>query len=78
MGLRLAGWLQASAAIGSEWQELVFIRPPLLPEEVWSPGLQVLNTRTMYGFQNGEIQVPDLPGIGLDINEEAVQKFRVA
>jgi L-alanine-DL-glutamate epimerase-like enolase superfamily enzyme len=29
-------------------------------------------------FQDGEIQVPDLPGIGLDINEEAVQKFRVA
>jgi L-alanine-DL-glutamate epimerase-like enolase superfamily enzyme len=32
----------------------------------------------MYAFQNGEIQVPDLPGIGLDVNEEAVQKFRVA
>ena len=78
MGLRLAGWLQASAAIGAEWQELVFIRPPLLPEEVWSPGLQVLNTRTMYAFHDGEIQVPDLPGLGLDINEEAVQKFRVA
>jgi L-alanine-DL-glutamate epimerase-like enolase superfamily enzyme len=77
MGLRLAGWLQASAAIGAEWQELVFIRPPLLPAEVWSPGLQVLNTRTMYAFHDGEIQVPDLPGLGLDINEEAVQKFRL-
>jgi L-alanine-DL-glutamate epimerase-like enolase superfamily enzyme len=77
MGLRLAGWLQASAAIGAEWQELVFIRPPLLPEEVWSPGLQVLNTRTMYAFHDGEIEVPDLPGIGLDVNEDAVQKFRL-
>ena len=45
---------------------------------MWSPGLQVLNTRTMYTFRDGEIEVPDLPGIGLDINEEAVQKFRVA
>ena len=74
MGLRLAGFLQASAAIGAEWQELVFIRPPLLPEEVWSPGLQVLNTKTMYTFRDGEIEVPDLPGLGLDVNEEAVRK----
>jgi D-galactarolactone cycloisomerase len=76
MGLRLAGWLQASAAIGAEWQELVFIRPPLLPEELWSPGLRVLNTKTMYTIRDGEIQVPDLPGLGLDVNEEALEKFR--
>ena len=77
MGLRLAGFLQASAAIGAEWQELVFITPPLLPEEVWSPGLQVLNTRTMYEFRDGEIVLPELPGLGLDVNPEAVEKFRV-
>jgi D-galactarolactone cycloisomerase len=77
MGLRLAGFLQASAAIGAEWQELVFIRPPLLPEEVWSPGLQVLNTKTMYTFRDGEIEVPDLPGLGLDVNEEMVRRYRV-
>lgn len=76
MGLRLAGWLQASAAIGSEWQELVFIRPPLLPEDLWSPGLQVLNTKTMYTVRDGHIDVPDLPGLGLDVNEEAVERFR--
>jgi D-galactarolactone cycloisomerase len=77
MGLRLAGFLQASAAIGAEWQELVFITPPLLPHEVWEPGLQVLNTKTMYEFRNGEIVVPDFPGLGLDVNEEAVRQFRV-
>ena len=44
MGLMLAGALQISAAIQAEWQEFVFIRPPLMPEEVWSPGLEVLNT----------------------------------
>ena len=77
MGLRLAGLLQASAAIGTEWQELVFTRPPLLPEEVWSPGLQVLNTKTMYTFRDGEIEVADLPGLGLDVNEESVRRCRV-
>ena len=76
MGLRLAGFLQPSAAIGAEWQELVFVTPPLLPEEVWQPGLQVLNTKTMYEFRNGEIMVPDLPGLGLDVNEEAIERFR--
>jgi D-galactarolactone cycloisomerase len=77
MGLRLAGFLQASAAMGAEWQELVFITPPLLPGEVWSPGLQVLNTKTMYAFHDGEIVVPELPGLGLDVNPEALEKFRV-
>jgi D-galactarolactone cycloisomerase len=76
MGLRLAAWLQASAAIGAEWQELVYIRPPLLPEEIWAPGLQVLNTKTMYTIRDGEIEAPDLPGLGLDVNEEALERFR--
>ena len=40
MGLRIAGWVQCSAAFGAEWQELALITPPLLPEEQWSPGLQ--------------------------------------
>ena len=76
MGLMLAGALQISAAIQSEWQEFVFIRPPLMPEEVWSPGLEVLNTEEMYRLEDGYIHVPDLPGIGLDVNEEAVERFR--
>jgi L-alanine-DL-glutamate epimerase-like enolase superfamily enzyme len=78
MGLRLAGCLQATAAIGAEWQELVFITPPLLPEDLWAPGIQLLNTRHMYVVRDGEIEVPDLPGLGLDINEDALAKYRLA
>jgi len=37
MGLRLAGWLQTTASIGAEWQELAIITPPMMPEEQWSP-----------------------------------------
>ncbi len=77
MGLRLAGWVQASAAIGAEWQELALITPPLLPEEQWSPGFKVLNGGKFFGFKDGEIVLPDLPGIGLDVDEEALERYRV-
>ncbi len=78
MGLSVAGWLQASAAFGAEWQELALITPPLLPEEQWSPALKVLNSKTVFTFQKGEIQVPQAPGLGLEIDEEALDRFRVA
>jgi D-galactarolactone cycloisomerase len=76
MGLRLPGWVQASAAIGAEWQELALITPPLLPQEQWSPGLKVLKGGRFLTFQDGEIVLPDLPGIGLDVDEEALEKYR--
>jgi L-alanine-DL-glutamate epimerase-like enolase superfamily enzyme len=77
MGLRLAGWLQASAAIGAEWQELALVRPPLLPDEQWAPGLKLLNGGHFVSFRNGRIQLSQLPGIGLDVDEDAVERFRV-
>ena len=77
MGLRAAGFFQTSAAIGSDWQELVFVTPPLLPEDLLSPGLQVLKTKTMYRFEDGHVHLPDLPGLGLDVDEDALGKFRI-
>jgi len=77
MGLRLAGWLQASAAIGAEWQEFAIITPPLMPEEQWSPALKVLNTPTMFSVRDGYVEVPELPGLGLDVNREAVASYRI-
>ncbi len=77
MGLRLAGWLQASAAIGAEWQELAIITPPLMPEEQWSPALKVLNTPTMFTIRDGYIELPPAPGLGLDVNREAVTQYRI-
>jgi L-alanine-DL-glutamate epimerase-like enolase superfamily enzyme len=78
MGLRLAGWLQASAAIGAEWQELAIITPPLMPEEQWSPALKVLNAGSLFTIRDGYIEVPQTPGLGLDVNREAVAQYRVA
>ena len=77
MGLTLAGWLQATLAIGSPLQEIALISPPLLPEEQWSPGFKVLKSKAMFSFENGALVAPPYPGIGLDIDEEAVERYRV-
>ena len=77
MSLALAGWLQATLAIGSPLQELALISPPLLPEEQWSPGLKVLKSKTMFSFENGDLVAPPFPGLGLDVDEEAIEKYRV-
>ncbi len=77
MALTLAGWLQATLAIGSPLQEVALISPPLLPEEQWSPGLKVLKSKTMFRFENGDLVAPPYPGIGLDVDEEAVERYRV-
>jgi L-alanine-DL-glutamate epimerase-like enolase superfamily enzyme len=77
MALMLAGYVQASLAFGAEWQELALITPPLLPEDQWAPSLKVLKSRQMFTIENGEIQAPPYPGIGLDVDEEALQRFRV-
>ena len=76
-GLRLAGRLQVSAAMGSMYQEIGVLTPPLLPDDVAVPALKILKAETLYTFKNGEIQVPQSPGLGLDIDEEAVNRFRV-
>jgi D-galactarolactone cycloisomerase len=77
MSLLLAGWLQATLAIGSPWQEIALITPPLLPEEQWSPGLKVLKSKQMFVFDQGELVAPVYPGIGLEVDEEAVERYRV-
>src|SRR5579872_1794097 len=77
LSLPLAGWVQATLAIGSPWQELALITPPLLPEEQWAPGLKVLKSKSMFAFDQGELLAPRYPGIGLDIDEEALKKYRI-
>jgi L-alanine-DL-glutamate epimerase-like enolase superfamily enzyme len=77
MALMLAGWLQATLAIGAPWQEVALITPPLLPQEQWSPGAKVLRSKTVFEVQDGEILAPPYPGLGLDVDEEALSRYRV-
>jgi L-alanine-DL-glutamate epimerase-like enolase superfamily enzyme len=76
IGLPLAGWFQASLAMGSEYQEVTMVSPPLLPEEQWAPGLKVLKRGPMFQFEKGEIIAPELPGLGLDVDEDAIERYR--
>jgi len=77
MALRLAGWLTASFAIGSEWQEVALLTPPLLPQQQWAPGLKLLRSKEMYRIEDGHFVASDLPGLGLDVNPDALREYRV-
>ena len=76
-GLAVAGRIQAHAAWGAPLEELALATPPLLPQEQWAPALKILKSKELYTFKNGEIQVPQGPGLGLDINEEALERYKV-
>lgn len=78
MALMLAGWLQATFAIGSEWQEVAILTPPLLPEQQWAPCLKVLRTPYVFRIEDGYILAPEHPGIGLDVNSDALKEYRIA
>lgn len=76
-GLNVAGRIQAHAAWGAPLEELALATPPLLPQEQWAPALKILKQRELYSFRNGEIQVPQGPGNGLDLNEDAIEHYKV-
>jgi len=76
-GLALAGRVQASAALGSTYQEIGVLTPPMLPEDVTAPFLPILKGQQPFTFRNGEIEVPQGAGLGLDIDETALNRFRV-
>jgi len=77
MGLRLDSQLHISSVLDCPWQELVMATPPLIPEEVWSPALKLVSRDKLFTFVDGEIQVPERPGLGLGINEDAIEHYRV-
>jgi L-alanine-DL-glutamate epimerase-like enolase superfamily enzyme len=76
-GLNVAGRIQAHAAWGAPLEELALASPPLLPQEQWAPAVKILNQKELYTFRNGEIQVPQGPGMGLDLNEDAIEHYKI-
>ena len=74
--LTLAGYIQAGCAMNNcEWQEI--IGGPNLPQEQWEPARKLVRTPDVFRIENGYVLLPDLPGLGLDVNEDAVQEYRV-
>ena len=55
ISLPLAGWLQATLAIGAPWQEMALLTPPLLPDEQTSPGLKLLKSSSMFRIEDGDL-----------------------
>jgi L-alanine-DL-glutamate epimerase-like enolase superfamily enzyme len=76
-GLALAGYIQAGCAMPNcEWQEI--IGENNLPEEQWEPALKLLRTPQVFRIEQGHVLLPDLPGLGLDLNEDAIKEYRGA
>lgn len=76
--LSLAGWLQIAGLMPNcPWEEIALVRPPLLPQQMWEPGLKLLKTPTMFSIHDGFIDIPQGPGLGLDINEDALKEYQV-
>ena len=74
--LALAGYIQAGCAMSNcEWQEI--IGTPVLPQEDWAPARVLVRTPDVYRIENGHILLPEFPGLGLDLNEDAIREYRV-
>ncbi|MCL4402117.1 MAG: hypothetical protein M1436_05570, partial [Acidobacteria bacterium] len=74
--LSLAGWIQSGCAMRNcDWQEI--IGGPNLPEEQWAPARKLVRTPDVFRVENGYILLPDLPGLGLDVNEDAIKEYRI-
>lgn len=74
--LALAGYIQAGCAMSNcEWQEI--IGGPNLPQEQWEPARKLVRTPEPFTIQDGNILLPKLPGLGLDLNEDAIKEYRV-
>jgi L-alanine-DL-glutamate epimerase-like enolase superfamily enzyme len=55
----------------------IYITPPLVAEELWAPGLKLLKCKQMFTIENGQLVAPPYPGIGLDVDEDTLNRYRV-
>jgi D-galactarolactone cycloisomerase len=76
-GLAWAGRMQVSAAMGSVYQEIAVLTPPRLPDDSCTPFLPLLHGEQPFKYADGECVVPQLPGLGLNIDEAALKRYRV-
>jgi L-alanine-DL-glutamate epimerase-like enolase superfamily enzyme len=78
-GMDLIGALQVGATIRSAtMQEIVFTTPGILPEEAWSPLAALVKTPHLLKVTDGIVKIPTAPGLGIEVDEEAVERYRVS
>ncbi|BBH20317.1 mandelate racemase [Paenibacillus baekrokdamisoli] len=77
-GPDLAASLQVASTIQScRMMEFALIFPPLTPEEMWEPLNRILKYPTLYKLKDGYIELPTAPGLGIELDEEAIEALRV-
>jgi len=76
-GLAWAGRIQVSGAMGSVYQEIAVLSPPFLPDDYCKAFLPLLHGEQPFHYTNGECMVPQRPGLGLNIDEAALTRYRV-
>ena len=75
----LIGALQVGATLRSAtMQEIVFTTPGILPEEAWSPLAALVKGAKLLEVVNGVVKIPTAPGLGIEVDEDAVERYRVA
>lgn len=75
-GPALAAYIQAGCSMPNcAFQEM--IGGPELPEEQWSAARKLMRGGEVFRIEKGHVLLPPHPGIGLDINESALQEYRV-
>ena len=78
-GLALAGWLQVVGALPNcRLLELAITVPPLLPWEQWAPLAQLLNGEPPFHIEGTVIEIPQGPGLGLDVDDTAIEHYRIS
>jgi L-alanine-DL-glutamate epimerase-like enolase superfamily enzyme len=76
-GLAWAGRIQVSAAMGSHMQEIAVLNPPTMPDDLCRPFLPLLHGDQPFKYVDGACIVPQKPGLGLNIDETALKRYRV-
>lgn len=72
-----AGRLQLAAAMGSIYQEIAVLNPPWLPDDYFRPFLPLFHGEQPFTYADGACLVPQHPGLGLNVDEKALARFRV-
>jgi D-galactarolactone cycloisomerase len=76
-GLAMAGRLQCSAAMGAMYQEIGPFAPHTFPWDIAEPFLPILHGVQPFRFKDGEVLLPPHAGLGLNIDDDALSRFRV-
>jgi L-alanine-DL-glutamate epimerase-like enolase superfamily enzyme len=63
--------------MGSLYQEIAVLNPPWLPDDYCKPFLPLLHGEQPFKFADGACTVPQHPGLGLNIDEDALAHYRV-